>query len=225
MKAVYVPWLHMHQPLVWHDGKLMSNLQKMLHSRDSKESWEAKLMARAYKNPAKYVLELADKGFKPKIMLDFSGLLLQSLQDMKNELKHVDVNGEKIGDIIDLYKKAMDKHPESIEFAGTAYSHCYFPATPEDDWGFQIEEWRKTFKKLFGERHLERVKGFWLPEMGIPGDKEKLSTLISLLKDYGYEWMILPIEALQGEKQLGFEQRVIVTSQPHMIEANNERLP
>lgn len=225
MKAVYVPWLHMHQPLVWHDGKLMSNLQKMLHSNDSKELWEAKLMARAYKNPAKHVLELADKGFKPKIMLDFSGLLLQSLKNMKNELKHIDVKGEKIGDIIDLYKKTMDKHPELIEFAGTAYSHCYFPATPEDDWEFQIEEWRKTFKSLFGEKHLERVKGFWLPEMGIPGDKKKLSKLITLLKEHGYEWMILPIEALQGERQLGFEQRVIVTSQPHLIEANNERFP
>ena len=82
MKAVYVPWLHMHQPRVWHDGKLMSNLEKMLLSKDSKESWEAKLMARAYKNPAKYVLELGKSGFNPKIMLDFSGILLEDLSQM-----------------------------------------------------------------------------------------------------------------------------------------------
>ncbi len=157
MKAVYIPWLHMHQPMVWHNDKLVGNLQKMLHSKDSKESWEAKLMARAYKNPAKYVLETAEKGFKPRIMLDFSGLLLESLRDMKNELKNLDVNGEKIGDIIDLYKKVMDKYPESIEFAGTAYSHCYFPATPEDDWEFQIEEWMKVFEKLFVSATVQKT--------------------------------------------------------------------
>jgi len=225
MKAVYVPWLHMHQPLVWYNGKLMSNLQKMLLSKDSKESWEAKLMAAAYKNPAKYCLQLSENGYKPRIMLDFSGVLLESLNEMKNELKNVDVKGEKVGDIIEIYRKVMKKYPETIEFAGTAYSHCYFPATPEEDWEYQIEYWRVVFKKLFGEKNLNRVKGFWLPEMGVPGDEEKLAKLISLLKEYGYEWMILPIEALQGEKQLGFEQRTIITSQPHVIKARNETFP
>lgn len=225
MQAVYVPWLHMHQPLVWHKNKLMSNLMKMLLSSDSKESWEAKLIARAYKNPAKYVLELNKEGLNPKIMLDFSGILLESLNEMKRKLKGIDVHGEKIGNIIGLYKKVLSKYPSCIEFAGTAYSHCYFPATPEEDWYFQIEEWRDTFKKLFGAKQLKNVKGFWLPEMGIPGNKEKLARLIRFLKDFGYEWMILPIEAVEGEKYMSFEQRVIMTSQPHKIEINNESIP
>ncbi|MBU5689750.1 MAG: glycoside hydrolase [Candidatus Aenigmatarchaeota archaeon] len=224
MKSVYVPWLHMHQPMVWHNGRLISNLQKMLESNDSKESWEAKLMARAYKNPAKYVLELSEKGFKPKIMLDFSGILLESLNDMKNILEKTYVDGEKIGDIIKLYKNVMDKYPDAIEFAGTAYSHCYFPATPEDDWDMQIKEWKNVFKKLFGQKNLQRIKGFWLPEMGVPGGK-KLETLIQILKENGYEWIILPVEALKGEKQLGFEQRVTITSQPHIIQSNGEKIP
>ncbi|MBU5688580.1 MAG: glycoside hydrolase [Candidatus Aenigmarchaeota archaeon] len=224
MKAVYVPWLHMHQPMVWHNGKLMSNLQKMLLASDSKESWEAKLMARAYKNPAKYVLELSKKGFKPKIMLDFSGILLEALADMKEMLEKTEVNGEVIGDIISLYKEVMDKYPNAIEFAGTAYSHCYFPAIPEDDWSLQIEEWKNVFAELFGQKHLKKVKGFWLPEMGVPS-KDKLGKLIEVLKDNGYEWMILPIEALKGERQLGFEQRIMITSQPHFIEADGEKFP
>ncbi len=224
MKAVYVPWLHMHQPMVWQNGKLMSNLEKMLLSADSKESWEAKLMARAYKNPAKYVLDLSNKGLKPKIMLDFSGILLESLSQMSDLLKKTEVNGEAIGDVIALYKEAMDKYPDAIEFAGTAYSHCYFPAIPEEDWVLQIQEWKNVFKDLFGQKHLKRVKGFWLPEMGVPG-KDKIAKLIQVLKDEGYEWMILPIEALKGERQLGFEQRVMLTSQPHFIEAEGERFP
>ncbi|MEM2175448.1 MAG: glycoside hydrolase [Candidatus Micrarchaeia archaeon] len=224
MKAVYVPWLHMHQPMVWHNGKLVSNLEKMISSPDSKESWEAKLMARAYKNPAKYVLELSEKGYKPKIMLDFSGVLLESLASLGDRLEKVEVHGEVIGDIISLYKEVMSKYPDAIEFAGTAYSHCYFPATPEDDWSLQIEEWRNVFKDLFGQKHLKSVKGFWLPEMGVPA-KEKVAHLIRLLNDAKYEWMFLPIEALKGEKYLGFEQRVMLTSQPHYIEADGEKFP
>lgn len=224
MKAVYVPWLHMHQPRVWHDGKLMSNLEKMLLSKDSKESWEAKLMARAYKNPAKYVLELSKNGFKPKIMLDFSGILLEDLSQMTEMLNEIEINGEVIGDIISLYKEAMIKYPEAIEFAGTAYSHSYFPAISEEDWQLQIEEWRYVFKELFGQKHLKKVKGFWLPEMGVP-QKERMGKLIQVLKENGYEWMIVPIEALKGEKQLGFEQRLMLTSQPHWIEADGEKFP
>ncbi|MCS7135285.1 MAG: glycoside hydrolase [Candidatus Aenigmarchaeota archaeon] len=224
MKAVYVPWLHMHQPMVWQNGKLVSNLEKMLLSQDSKESWEAKLMARAYKNPARYVLELCENGFKPKIMLDFSGILLEALDNMKELLEKTTIQNEVIGDIIGLYREVMKKYPDSIEFAGTAYSHCYFPATPENDWQMQIEEWRNTFRELFGQKHLKKVKGFWLPEMGVP-PKEKLPKLIKLLKEAGYEWLILPIEALKGEKNLGFEQRLILTSAPHFIEVEGERFP
>ena len=224
MKSIYLPWLHMHQPMVWYNGKLISNLEKMMNSNDSKESWEAKLMAMAYKNPAKYVIELSERGFKPKIMLDFSGILLESLNEMKDILEKTEVNGEKIGDIIKLYKTAMDKYPDAIEFAGTAYSHCYFPATPQEDWDMQIKEWKNVFKKLFGQKHLKKIKGFWLPEMGVPGGKN-LESLIQILKENDYEWIILPIEALKGEKQLGFEQRVTITSQPHLIETGGEKMP
>ena len=45
-EAVYVPWLHMHQPLVWLDGELVGNLEKMLDSADSKDEWDARLMKR-----------------------------------------------------------------------------------------------------------------------------------------------------------------------------------
>ncbi|MBD3155900.1 MAG: glycoside hydrolase [Candidatus Aenigmarchaeota archaeon] len=215
----------MHQPLVWKNGKLVGNLEKMLASDDDKETWEAKLMLRAYKNPAKYVEKLRDDNCPAKIMLDFSGLLLENLEKLKKELNHIEVNGEKIGDIIEFYNKVMKKYPKSIEFTGTAYSHCYFPTTPEKDWEYQIEEWRNVYEKLFGENNLKRIKGFWLPEMGIPGDKNKLSHLIKLLKKSGYEWMILPLEAVKNERQMGFEEKVTKTSQPHILKAKDERIP
>jgi len=221
-KVVYVPWLHMHQPLVWtNDEKLVSNLKKMIDSEDPREQWDGKLIARAYKNPAKYVMKLKKEGYNPKIMLDFSGILLESLKNMSKDLKKIEIDGEKIGDIIRIYKQILKKYPESVEFAGTAYSHCYFPATPEQDWRFQIEEWQNTFKKLFGNNALKNVRGFWLPEMGIPNN-EKLSKLIKILKDFGYEWIILPIEAVEGEKEMNYEQRIIMTSSPHLIRVKDE---
>lgn len=224
VKAVYVPWLHMHQPLVWHRRKLVGNLKMMLFSKDSNVGWNAELMARAYKNPAKHIKVLTKRGLKPKIMLDFSGILLESLKELTKNLKKTYVDGEKIGDIIKLYKEVLKKYPSSIEFAGTAYSHCYFPVTPERDWKWQVEEWRNTFKRLFGNKALKEVKGFWLPEMGIPGQENKLVKLIKTLKDCGYEWMILPIEAVEGEKEISQEQRIIMTSQPHLLSVKDESI-
>ena len=225
MRSIYVPWLHMHQPLVWKGKKLVSNLEKMLTSSSTDERWQARLMARAYKNPAKYVYELKKNGYEAKIMLDFSGILLECLDKMKKKLMKTTVDGERVGDIIRLYKRVMKKYPYSIEFAGTAYSHCYFPSTPTDDWEYQIEEWRITFRKLFGKNLLERVKGFWLPEMGVPGEEDKLAKLITLLEDHGYEWVILPIESVEGERTMSPEERIRIVTRPHKIRACNKTIP
>jgi len=223
MEVIYVPWLHMHQPLVWHKNKLISNLEMMLLSEDTGTVNNAKLMIRAYKNPAKYV-KMLGRLYKPKIMLDFSGILLESLKGLTKKIKKIKIDGEKMGDIIKLYEEVLKKYPSSVEFAGTAYSHCYFPVTPERDWEWQIEEWRNVFKKLFGSKALKRVKGFWLPEMGIPGEGNKLVKMIKILKDFGYEWIILPIEAVEGEKKMSLEQRIVMTSRPHILSVKNESI-
>lgn len=226
-EAVYVPWLHMHQPLVWLDGELVGNLEKMLDSADSKDEWDARLMARAYKNPAKYVKLLTEKGKSPRVMLDFSGILLESLDSLGRNgiFDEKDVQGEKIGDIIGLYRQVLNDHPDAIEMAGTSYSHCYFPATPKRDWGYHIEEWRKTFSEFFGEQALSRVKGFWLPEMGVPGDEADLNFLINTIKAAGYEWLILPLAAVETEGGFSYERSLETTSQPHLLRAGNASIP
>jgi len=231
MIACYVPWLHMHQPLVWwkidKGEKFVSNLQKMLLSKDSRERWDARLIARAYKNPAKYVKQLKKDGYDPKIMLDFSGVLLESLVELeKNRVfNKIEVGGEKIGNTIKLFKEVLNKFPSSIEIAGSAYSHCYFPATPEEDWAYQLEEWQTTYKKIFGKRTLERVRGFWLPELGMPGFENKLVKLIRVLTDVGYEWLILPLQAVEGYEHLSYEKRIQVACQPHMLKIKGQSIP
>lgn len=221
----YVPWLHMHQPLVWKNSKLIGNLEKMLHSSNQVERWNAKLMIRAYKNPAKYVILLKENGFEPKIVVDFSGVLLENLWKLENNgtLDRIEVGGEKIGKIISLYQEILDEYPESIEFAGTAYSHSYFPATPVEDWKLQIKEWREVFKHLFGVKALKNVKGFWLPEMGVPGYENTLNLLVKNIRKY-YEWVILPIQSVKDYEKLSYEKRKEIFSKPHMLETKSSTI-
>jgi len=222
MRAFWVPWLHMHQPLVFVEEKLESNLKKMLLSKDSKESWDAKLIARAYKNPATYVEKL--KKFNPKVVLDFSGILLEGLNQLSDLLENIYVGEEKIGNIIESYKRVLIKYPNSIEFAGSAYSHCYFPITPERDWKWQIEEWQNVFSSIFGKNQLKKVKGFWLPEMGVPSYGDKLANLIKILRDFGYEWLILPIFAVKDYNKLTYEQKISLIVKPHKIRIKDQEI-
>jgi hypothetical protein len=215
----------MHQPLVWwkigKEEKLIGNLEKMLLSRDSDEVWNAKLMLRAYNNPAKFISLLKKNGYEPKIMLDFSGLLLESLANFEKE---VNVEGEKISNVTKNLKEVLTKFPANIEIAGTAYAHCYLPATPVEDWHYQVEEWRNVFKKIFGRKCLERVKGFWLPEMGVPAFEDRLGEMIKVIKEF-YDWCILPLEAVEGYEQLSYEKRIQIACQPHLIKYSGYSLP
>ncbi|MEL7039314.1 MAG: glycoside hydrolase [Cyanobacteria bacterium J06592_8] len=201
--AVFVPWLHMHQPPIWvgqgSEAKLIGNLEKMLNGEpNSEENWNAQWFAQAYKNPARYVNLLKSEGLEPRIMVDYSGVLLEELAKLSSNghFDHLEVEGEKIGDVISLWRQVLSEYPEAVEFTGTAYSHCYFPATPERDHEAQILEWRRVFADLFGTAALSNVRGFWLPEMGMTGDPTEALKLIRLLKKCGYEWIILPHSAL-----------------------------
>lgn len=198
--AVFVPWLHMHQPPIWVGDRILGNLEKMLNSDpNSEEGWNAQWFAQAYKNPARYVQMLSQQACTPKIMVDYSGVLLAELAQLSQNgrFNHLYVEGEPVGDIIALFRQVLEDYPEAIEFAGTAYSHCYFPATPQRDHEAQIRDWQLLFQDLFGEKALQKVRGFWLPEMGMFGDPKEAIQLIRLLKKYHYEWLILPSSALE----------------------------
>ncbi len=201
--AVFVPWLHMHQPPIWtetHPPQLMGNLEKMLNSpENTEERWNAQWFAQAYKNPARYVEQLKAEGHSPRMMVDYSGVLLEELAKLSQNglFDRLEVDGEPIGDMIELWRHVLEQHPKAVEFAGTAYSHCYFPATPQRDHEAQILTWRRVFADLFGEAALSRVRGFWFPEMGMTGEPAEALQLIRLLKRCGYEWVILPHAALE----------------------------
>lgn len=224
MQAVFLPWLHMHQPLVWHDKKLISNLEKMIRSSDSRERWDGKLIARAYKNPVKYLQLLKEEGYDARIALDFSGVLLESLQELSDRgfFDAIEVEGERVGNIVQAYKKFLHRFPDCIEFAGTAYAHAYFPAIPKEDYRLQVEEWRSVFSSMFGRGLLKRVKGFWLPEMGVPKYEENLVELVKVLRDQGYEWVILPLQAVEGYERMSYYERIRTATRPWKMSCGEE---
>lgn len=223
MKAVYLPWLHMHQPMVFDkNNRIIGNLERMLSSDDSRDRWDGRLMARAYRNPASWVRNLEGEGKHARVAVDYSGILLENIDRMSELHSQEDVDGNVIGDIIGLWKQVLNEFPDAIEFSGTAYAHCYFPVTPEEDWESQVDFWRKTFCSLFGPDSAKRVKGFWLPEMGVPA-AEKLSALIRLLKNKGYEWLILPVEAVKA-KTITYEKHVEIFCQPHVLRTDGEEM-
>jgi hypothetical protein len=228
MNCIFVPWLHMHQPPIWSPDKeppYWGNLEKMLNAEpNSEEAWNAQWFAQAYKNPAAYAEKLSNEGYSPRMMVDYSGILLEELAHLSQNgtFANLHVNDEPIGDVIELWRRVLDTYPDAIEFAGTAYSHCYFPTTPERDWEAQIQQWRRVFADLFGEKALARVRGFWLPEMGMMGESPAALRLIRLLKQYGYEWLILPHSALQYPPEWHTAE---VENRLHwlVVEANGER--
>jgi len=198
----------------------------MILSSDHRESWDGKLITRAYKNPAKYIELLKKNGYEPRIALDFSGILLESLQELEERsfLDKIEVHGEKVGGIIASYKKVLKKFPDCIEFAGTAYAHAYLPAIPKEDYWLQVEEWRNVFSSIFGESVLRRVKGFWLPEMGVPKHEENLGELIKVLREQGYEWCILPLQAVEKYEKMSYIERIQTVIKPWKISAGGEEI-
>lgn len=190
----------MHQPPIWSNGQLIGNLEKMLNGTpNSEEHWNAQWFAQAYKNPARYAKQLTAEGHKSRMVVDYSGVLLEEMAKLSTNgtFSNLHVEGEAVGDVISLWRDILTEYPDTIEFTGSAYSHCYFPATPERDHEAQIMEWRRVFADLFGEEALSRVRGFWPPEMGMTGDPTEALRFVRLLKKCGYEWIILPNAALE----------------------------
>ncbi|MGB3511718.1 MAG: glycoside hydrolase [Microcoleaceae cyanobacterium] len=198
--AIFVPWLHMHQPPIWSNGQLIGNLEKMLNGEpNSEEHWNAQWFAQAYKNPARYAKQLTAEGYQPRMIVDYSGVLLEEMAKLSDNgtFSNLHVDGEAMGDVISLWREVLTEYSDTVEFTGSAYSHCYFPATPERDHEAQIMEWRRVFADLFGEEALSRVRGFWPPEMGMTGDSAEALRFVRLLKKCGYQWIILPNAALE----------------------------
>ena len=203
--------LHMHQPTIpaGKNGELISNLQYMFENISEGDNHNAEPFAQCYKRLAEIIPNLIKEGYDPKIMLDYSGNLLWGIEQMGRE------------DILASLKlltcdEAIHHH---VEWLGTFWSHAVASSTPPSDFKLQITAWQHHFSALFGEKALQRVQGFSLPEMHLPNHPEVLYQLIRTLKECGYRWLMVQehsVQNLDGSK-LRDEQKYI----PNILKAKS----
>jgi hypothetical protein len=192
VKAGFACALHMHQPTIpaGANGGLIGNLQNMLENPHDGDNHNGETFAWCYKRMGDWIPELVANGCNPRIMLDYSGNLLWSFQQMGRN------------DILDNLKKmTQPQYQPYVEWLGTMWSHAVVPSTPIPDLKLQIQAWQHYFAAMFGYDALARVKGFSPPEMHLPNHPDTLYEYIKALKECGYRWLLVQehsVERLDG---------------------------
>ena len=213
IRSVFACALHMHQPTIpaGAQGELIGHLQYMVEHPGQGDNHNAEAFANCYKRMADLLAQLIAEGCEPRIMLDYSGNLLWSFEQMGRQ------------DILEaLQRLARDPSLQPhVEWLGTFWSHAVAPSTPIPDLKLQILAWQHHFAALFGSEALQRVKGFSPPEMHLPNHPDTLYELVKALKECGYRWLLVQehsVENLDGSS-LAQDQKVI----PNLLQARNSR--
>ena len=153
IKSAFAVALHMHQPLIpaggpdLHTAAIISNLKYML---DGADSYNASVFHSCYKRMGDIIPELVEQGKQPRVMLDYSGCLLDGLRRMG--LDDVFENLQRI--------TCEPDYRSCVEWLGTAWGHPVAPSTPVQDYRLHVQAWRHHFAAIFGLEALSRVKGF-----------------------------------------------------------------
>jgi len=198
LEAVYAVALHMHQPLVpagsteIASADLVSNLDVMMRSPNSGDSYNAGVFADCYGRMGDIIPELAREGHNPRIMLDYSGELLYGLRKMGR------------GDVLERLRSiTCDRGLQRYaEWMGTMWGHSVAPSTPIPDMKLHMRAWQHQFASVFGLDALARVRGFSPPEMHLPNHPDTAFEFISALKECGYQWLLVQehtVETTGGE--------------------------
>jgi hypothetical protein len=208
--------LHMHQPLIPAGGddlptaRIISNLEQMMMSGNSGDSYNAHMYYSCYRRMGDMVPEYIDQGYLPRVMLDYSGELLYGLSLMGAT------------DVIERLKLiATDvRYRDAVEWLGTAWGHAVAPSTPPADFRLHVEAWRQQFAAMFGIEALLRVKGFSPPEMALPNHPDVAYEFVKTLRESGYEWVLVQEDTVE---QPSTGSRSLRPHVPHMLCCKNSR--
>lgn len=208
--------LHMHQPLIPAGGRklrtaaIIGNLQHMLENPDEGDNHNAPVFRSCYKRLGEFVPRLLDEGAQPRVMLDYSGCLLWGLQQAQ------------MTDVLDLLRPlATDPaYAACVEWLGCAWGHPVAPSTPMQDYRLHVRAWQHHFADLFGFEALGRVRGFSPAEMALPNHPDVCYEFISILKECGYEWLIVQEHTVE---QPGDGAPIRQPHLPHRLVAKDSR--
>ncbi len=182
--------LHMHQPTIpaGEQGALIGHLQYMFEHPHDGDNHNASVFAWCYARIGEFIPQLVQQGCNPRIMLDYSGTLLWSFQQMQR------------WDILDQLKRITcdPTYQPYVEWLGTFWGHAVAPSTPIPDFKLQIQAWQHHFAALFGTEALRRVRGFSPPEMHLPNHPDTLYEYVKALRDCGYRWLMVQEHAVEN---------------------------
>jgi len=138
--------LHMHQPLIPAGGddlktaEIISNLQDMFNHPDNGDNHNATVFRSCYQRMGEIIPQLVAEGHQPRVMLDYSGCLLDGLCRMGAD------------DVIeDLRKITCDPtYSGCVEWLATPWGHAVAPSTPVQDYRLHVRAWQHHFAAIFG---------------------------------------------------------------------------
>ena len=179
--------LHMQQPLIPAGGDdlrtaaIISNLQYMMEHQDIGDNHNAPVFQWCYKRMGEFLPQLFDEGKQPRVMLEYSGVLLHGLRKMG------------LNDVLDnLQRITCDPHYRGgVEWLGCPWGHAVAPSTPVQDFRLHVKAWQHHFAAIFGLDAVSRVRGFSPTEMALPNHPDVAYEFVKTLKDCGYQWVLV----------------------------------
>jgi hypothetical protein len=207
--------LHMHQPLIPAGGDdlrtaaVVSNLKYMMDHQGTGDNHNAPVFRWCYKRMGEFIPQLIHEGRNPRVMLDYSGVLLYGLRDMG------------LDDVFDDLKRiTLDPaYRRAVEWLGTAWGHAVAPSTPVQDFRLHVRAWQHHFAAIFGMEALGRVRGFSPPEMALPNHPDVAWEFVRTLKDCGYRWVLVQEHSVEQPDGSGVRRPHL----PHRLVARNSR--
>jgi Glycosyl hydrolase family 57 len=179
--------LHMHQPLIpaggadLHTAAIVSNLQWMLEHPEIGDNHNAPVFHWCYKRMGEFIPQLLGEGGQPRIMLEYSGTLLEGLRRMG------------AGDVLEALER-LTRDPgvrHAVEWLGCPWGHAVAPSTPVQDYRLHVRAWQHHFAAIFGLEALGRVRGFSPAEMALPNHPDVAYEFVKTLNDCGYQWLLV----------------------------------
>jgi len=216
IRSAFSNALHMHQPMIPAGGAdlktaaVISNLKYMMDHPDIGDNHNASVFHWCYKRMGEFIPQLVNDGKNPRVMLDYSGVLLHGLRAMG------------LNDVFDNLKRiTLDPaYRRCAEWMGTAWGHAVASSTPVQDFRLHVRAWQHHFAGIFGLEALSRVRGFSPPEMALPNHPEVCYEFVRTLKDCGYRWLLVQEHSVeQVEDGSGIRRSHI----PHRLVARNSR--
>jgi hypothetical protein len=208
--------LHMQQPLIpaggddLHTAGLISNLKYMMDHPDIGDNHNASVFRWCYKRMGEFIPQLVNEGHSPRIMLDYSGVLLHGLRQMG------------LDDVLDDLKLITQDpaYRSKVEWLGCTWGHAVAPSTPIQDFRLHVRAWQHHFAAIFGLQALTRVRGFSPAEMALPNHPDVAYEFVKTLKDCGYQWVLVQEHSVElAESGYGLEARHL----PHRLVCTNSQ--